>query len=1251
MLISATCPRCRATYQVQDTLRGKAMRCLEPVCRNIFVVGDVPTNPTTPPPARVDQQSGSVGDLVPLVPIENEGPTGPNVGDFLEVLPVEVDEVPPLEVIAPDEGKPAPDWSSPPPVRRPGGSAPVEPVKARVEPPKDDGPQVLEQGDWSAPPVRRQRDSEGRSKPDEVQPARDPDRRGRRKRDTDYAREPAEKPRSESDVDLSHRPPSRWATWVVVPLLLFTFGALGFGGFMIWKATRETEEKLAREADEFYTQGQFPAAENHYEKLLGRFGDGDQAGFYTFRKELAGLRRRMAEPPEDLREVLDHAAQVLKERAKDPLLPAHGAGLAESLIKMLTGHVERAQAELKDDTPLALLEHARPVIEATRRIKLPADTPAPGWDKLEESFNGLRQAVARLKEKNAIFDRLKKLAGAKPSYATLLAVQKYLAEIRPGFADVADSAEAKKLVDGVREAHLASVRFVEQSADPPRVGDTSLDEPSVLIDPVLRKAPLLPDREEVPALALVRGLLYALDRATGQVRWALRVGVDTSILPLQLTRRAGVDDAILVLSSDTNTLSAVRLDGSTLWRYRLPAPVLGRPVVVERRAYLATYSGEVHEIELIKGKRLGSYDLGQRLTLGGSVEPGSTRVYFPADDGCVYVVDVAKRRCEMILYSGHPAGSLRSEPILIPPIRDETPGYLVLNQAADLDSIRLRVFDLPLRESQAEERKIQPAPTMRGWSWFAPYSDPEKLLLLSDAGRLGLFGIRQPNNRDQALFPLLPTGSLDLAELLQAGSPRRGRSEVVHVEGDDVWVLAANRMQRLRLGWGPSLGPRVVPVWEQAVEVGSPVHASQVFENATGKKFILSVTQPPGRSCVQAQCVADETGAVLWQRQLGLVARGELIAVRPGDGEPLWLAQDQAGAVLALDPTRYLPRQGMAWLSDGRSSLVVGAAEENLEQPPALVPAADGKSAYALAFPGDGRELVISHITADPDGARKMVARETRVRLTEPLAGRPMLVGDQLLLPLADGALNRLVLPVTAPNPSPEGGPNWRADRAPQDARGLVAGLGADRFVTSDGVRGLMSWEWAAGSNTWKSLPAGRGDEPTLVLPERISGMIALPGKTPYLAASDIRGNLHLIAVLPNGGLEVRRTWALGGDVGEGLHAYLTPAGPRLGCVVERSKLVWIDPQAKDPLWSYTSPGEDPITGAPTLLGEQLVVADQSGLYVGLDLKGGKPVGNGYQLRGSIAPVSGAVPFQADRLLAPLSDGTLLLLNTARLRQ
>ena len=63
-------------------------------------------------------------------------------------------------------------------------------------------------------------------------------------------------------------------------------------------------------------------------------------------------------------------------------------------------------------------------------------------------------------------------------------------------------------------------------------------------------------------------------------------------------------------------------------------------------------------------------------------------------------------------------------------------------------------------------------------------------------------------------------------------------------------------------------------------------------------------------------------------------------------------------------------------------------------------------------------------------------------------------------------------------------------------------------------------------------------------------------------------------------------------------------AGPfvrsgRIGCVVGRNRLVWLDPEFDQSLWEYEF--EADIVGAPHLIDGVLVVADVAGQFVALN--------------------------------------------------
>jgi outer membrane protein assembly factor BamB len=1289
--ITAVCPACQSSYQLEESLRGQTIRCPNPQCRKPFTVAanGAPAEPAArssrgpriDPAPPMSQRSGSVGDLVPILPAEplaalppsEAGPDarGGQVGETVPLLEA--------EGAAPAGELPA--WMQPPPVRRsaiPTEATPPEPAtKTRLPRKRKTGADTqpsAPMAEQTPAPETAVRDSAvpttmagspQTSVDDTPAPTWEPPPVRRPAAHNGDATPAAEAPAPAApDAETPPPPPNRMARRMVAALVVVVAAMLGTGGYLLWYYVLIAEGRYRNEAEEFYKTRQFANAREKYLLLGKEFPQSEKHDEDVFLAELCDLRAALNDNDANLRDCMTRTLKFIDEQTEKEksatFLKAHAPELGEDYAKLVVEYTKKKE-EAPEADDRAVVEQYRKEFAEQLKASLPeALTPAQ-WDVMNNAIAGLDEAIDRRSNRDRLLATMAALKRNLPPADAIKRITRILKREATTFPDLDQDRQVIDLLNSLYERHRASVVYetvppgAERRQPPPEGGP-----PSIWFDPELDGLKGSSDPDERIVLALDRGVLYGLKRNSGAVRWARRVGIDTRTLPVRVPPSPGNEERILVLSTDARTLTALNTRGRRVWTYALTERSLGRPVVVEGKAYLATFDGKVHVVELAGGHLLGRFHLGQALTAGGTRHPRDPVIYFPADDTCVYELDVKANRCKAILYSWHPAGTLRGEPIVVAPPRDQ-PGdsYLILNQTAGLDGVRLRVFRLPLTDRDTTEIALNPAPALRGWTWFAPRVDGEKLTLLSDAGRFGLFGINQPRNHDNAVFPLLPDAAsraegLDLTPYLGADLPKAhpGRSQVVQVQDNDFWVLAYGRLQRLHLDLTFRDGPRVSSAWGQPSELGSPLHASQVVaDRLTGRATLYLTTQALDRSVCRATAVDDEDGDIVWQRQLGVVARGTPLTLTPpadhGDAGPLLLVQDQGGGLFALDPSRYPGDE--PWRGSRR--MLAPSLPDNPALPPMLLAGRDGRSAYQVACPGRGDSLVIRYVGWD-EADKQWVNSSHTIKLSNlTLAGTPGVVGKTLVLPMSDGVLHRLDLTERDRARVLEDGPQWRSPLVRPEARGHVLGLDAERFLTTDGGRILICIRWPLKQENLRLSVHQLGDR-IVAAPLLLPGAEGGPAE---VCVADAGGVVTLLTVDREGKIEGVRKWDLGGPITTAPWVASTARGHvRLACVVDKSKLVWLDPKRDEPLWDYSTKGGAAIVDRPHEIEGLVVVADQSGRVVGLEPDwwplSGLPIGDGYELSGSVVAASSPVAFGPGRLLVPLTDGTMIILKREQLR-
>src|SRR5262249_40459487 len=185
----------------------------------------------------------------------------------------------------------------------------------------------------------------------------------------------------------------------------------------------------------------------------------------------------------------------------------------------------------------------------------------------------------------------------------------------------------------------------------------------------------------------------------------------------------------------------------------------------------------------------------------------------------------------------------------------------------------------------------------------------------------------------------------------------------------------------------------------------------------------------------------------------------------------------------------------------------IADAPVNVTSPTVVAVSADGKTVFTVT------PVLVRENNKDIPKfvVRRVVNGEKNhdgiVNAPAALAGPPVLLGESLLIPAADGFVYRHVPGTGRLNPDMlVAGPPWAGERRSADAVCCLTPLSDGAFLVSDGSKKLTRWEWPASGKwnqggTWElsERPAGPG----LLLP-------AGAGGSPRLLIADVTGSVWL---------------------------------------------------------------------------------------------------------------------------------------------
>ncbi len=711
MHITVFCPHCQSRYQLDPSLRGKRMRCPNTICRTVFEVQDeaeaVP--PASPPPAasvaepaspKKPMATGTVADMLPVLSAEiavspersAEPEATPPAAPTL--APPSVRRLPPRRVDPPSIPPPAPTVAEekeqaeiPDDLGIPGDDV-AEPPMGESAVPREVGP-----GAWEAPPVRAPAPKDQELTPDFV---------------------PASSALPQPVAARPVKRARRRSLLLIFAMLLFLGAVLGGGVFLISGRGAENEAERFQRARELYKNQEFEEAMGALQKLIRDFPKSPNRSQYDFLVELSAVREAAYAPlPQEEERVaaLDRVLQFLDIYKNDALLKDYHGDVWNTLQKLASTLASLAEQKPEPDGARALLGRAVRAWGEAAKFTPPAGARAVGAAKeVSDEFARVDKVLAARAARLEVIEELRDLV-ARGSAEGVRAGRMLAKD-----AGLATDSEVAPLLEELVKAHRARVVFTPApGGSSARLRPAPVEDqlPSFYVAPQVGKPAASPKPGGV-VLAQARGLLYALDAAGRDVRWVRRVGVDTSVLPVRVPASVLGPEMALVLSSDSKSLSAIAVEsGRVLWQHFLDEVCLGQPVLVDRHLLVPTLSGRVHEIETTGGVSQGFYSLGQPLLVGGVRQPGTSFVIFPADSECVYVLDVARRVCAAILYTGHAPGSVRGLPLVWSEstgVQDsaKSHGWLLLTHASGATGIEMLPYGAADRPARSKAGRAAP---------------------------------------------------------------------------------------------------------------------------------------------------------------------------------------------------------------------------------------------------------------------------------------------------------------------------------------------------------------------------------------------------------------------------------------------------------------------------------------------------------------------------------------------------------------
>lgn len=500
-----------------------------------------------------------------------------------------------------------------------------------------------------------------------------------------------------------------------VGVMLIAFVVLYFA------LTRGSAQDLLAEANDAYSQGQYSTAIALYEKFVSKYPE--EPGVSSAKVKTRAARIHLSyDGAKDMTRALEAVQRELPEMEKEESFDEIRSEL-ESILPAIADNFAssaRTATNLKRmEAQVALAHSAMKLVN--NASYLPTDRRTRQQARIDEIMEKIRVAERTINQGKALADATAAMQ-AKLTDGDIKAAYDERARLLQNYPTLQNHATVVKhtLAISQRERDLVTTTPQTQAA--------ANDDPHL---PTHRRLMLarhsggpIGAPDDSAAFMLIRGTVYAIDVASGKVRWRRHVGGQTQIQPLPVSG----GDVIVSDEAHREVLRLAGASGQVVWRQSF-GESFAAPQALGDSLYVTLASGRVVRLNAASGELDRAAQLPQAAQVAAGTDARGKILYQPAEHSTLYALladdtDGEPLSCRSAFYLGHPPGSIAVPPMVVV-------GYVFVFQNEGAASSLVHAL------SVAKDGSLSPARDpirLRGRVTVPPISLRSRLIVVTDLG-------------------------------------------------------------------------------------------------------------------------------------------------------------------------------------------------------------------------------------------------------------------------------------------------------------------------------------------------------------------------------------------------------------------------------------------------------------------------------------------------------------------------------------